>query len=352
MSERPLDDPLAMEEDVENNPEAYADVSGLGFRGSSAVQLKKDGGETDQELYRKYGFSMAQAQLAGMTKKLGGYLRDAHVTDNLERQSILGSTALFDLFLNAPCVNRQGRYDYEDERARHWKRLMDRAAKEKGDETIGSVVEKMMDRWSEAHSFCQLARIQEEKFGIDATRHLDAQFVVMRAQQQEVELESAQLPMAANMFYSCRVLQVKIMRERIYDLAMDFPTADYTVVRKFLADGGDVNDMVMEMPWPFRDAYGLVQGSMMDGVEHRTQMAAMNAQQIPQQWGSGPNPYGMMPMMGQQMPPDGQQQGEDGQQPDKRKSFFNFGGGQQGGQQQQPEPQKRRRKRSASAKGG
>ena len=163
------------------------------------------------------------------------------------------------------------------------------------------------------------------------------------------------------MYFWCKVRQYRINRERAYDLAMRYPTADVTDVKRALADGKDIHDMIPQMPWAFQEGYQLVMGSKMDGEAHRTQLMALVAGQLP----PPPMPYGMGMGMGMGMPPygypgyGGDMEGGDGDgdgQPDKRPALFNvFGrkknnnqnGQGQNGQNQKP-PNRRRRNRQST----
>ena len=340
-----LDSATALLDDMENNPDAYPDIEPLPKRGSTAVQLRRDGA-TDEELYRKYSYSRVLAQLSEHTKKPFGYQRDAHVVDPEEKLAVLGSHALADLFLDADCVNREGRWRTEEARARQWQRLMSASPRPEGAPDI----DDLLNRWSAADAFCQQALIEELKYGIDATLHLDDQWEQRDEERRQVEMEASRLPAAENMFFRCRLLQYQIMRERTFDLAMGWPTADYTDLKEKLADGGDIHDHIMGMIWAFKEGYQRIEGSMMDGESHRMQMIAMNAQQVPQpQWPM--MPYGMPAAPGQPMmqpaQPGQPAQPEPEQPPDTRKAFFSFG------QKQQPQQQtpQRRRARSRATRG-
>ena len=165
----------------------------------------------------------------------------------------------------------------------------------------------------------------------------------MDKQRQEVQMEAAKLPPAFNMFFWCRLRQYGIMREQAYDKAMGHPTHDFTDVKTEIAAGRDIHEIVHLMPWPFREAYQLVMGSMLDGESHRTVLMAMIAGQLPpptMPWGGGMMP-GMWPGMMPNGPEEGEQDGEN--PPDKRKAMFSFFGGKKNGHTPEPPPQIRRR---------
>ena len=249
--------------DLANNSDAYEELKPLGERRLTGVWLRRGTGSTEEERYYEFASSTPIAQISKLRQKPYGYQRDAQVTNLLEKSAVLGLHALGDMVLDAPCVNRKGRYDAEEEGAGRCLQLisLDTRSKPEGTPDINT----LLDRWSQADAFCLQARIEEEKYGIDATAHLDGEFKQREQERREVEMESAKLPAAENMLFWCRLRQYKIMREQAYDVAMGYPTADYTQVKRQLAAGHDIHDLIMQMPWPFHEAYHLVMGSMMDG---------------------------------------------------------------------------------------
>ena len=129
------------------------------------------------------------------------------------------------------------------------------------------------------------------------------------------------------------------MRERAYDLAMGYPTHDFTEVKGEIAEGADISDIVHKMTWPFREAYLLLFGSMMDGHAHRELLMAMIAQQLPAPPQPPPGYW----------PPQPQQEEQDGDEPeDGRKAIFGvkLGGAKQDQQQQQQRKSGRSRRRN------
>ena len=64
------------------------------------------------------------------------------------------------------------------------------------------------------------ALVEEDKYGIDETEHLDSKYEEMEDQRRWVEMRAAEFLPAENMFFWCRVTQYKIMREQGYDVAM------------------------------------------------------------------------------------------------------------------------------------
>ena len=185
------------------------------------------------------------------------------------------------------------------------------------------------------------AQIVEERDGIDAAVSLYPKFTKMKKQRDDVQMKASELPPAENMLFWCRVRQYKIMRERAYDLALGYPTHDFTDVKRKLATGENIHDLIPEMAWPWRESYQLVMGSTADGESWRTTLMAMYAQELPrpptQPWGMPPGyfpPY----MNGNG---SGEEEGEE--QPDNRRPLLGlFGGNKQ--QPQEPEPKKTRRR--------
>ena len=306
----------------------YAELIPLASRTTSEIKLKSETGDGDPEMAMKYGFSQPIAQVSRLTKKMYGYERDGNVKGHLAQSAVKGTNALCDLIFAAPCVNRQGRYDEEEKRARQWMRLMEPPEVKDGDEETAEApdIEGLLRRWSAADSFMLQARVVEELQGIDAAAPLYEEYSIQKEKRDAVLMEASKLEPAANMFFWCRVRQYSIMRERAHDLALGYPTHDFGEVKTEISDGGDIHDLVFKMPWPFRESYHLVNGSMMDGEAHRTLLMAMIAGQLPQpqmpSWGMPPGywPPGQFPG---QAPEDG---AEDEGGADTRKPIFGFFG--------------------------
>ena len=343
--------------DDKDNP--YEELVPLAQRRITGVKLRSGDGMDEAELALKYGYSMPITELSRSTKKLYGYIRDANLTDPLERNALRGANALNDLIMTAPCLNREKRREEEERLAAHWQAEMDRAAgvldgdkaedAGKDDEAAEDDesedpkpdIDKLLRRWSRADAFMLQARIVEELQGLEAAEKYYPRFIEMKEQQDEVLMEAAGLPPSEYQLFWCRVRQYKIMRERAYDLAMGHPVHDFTDLHKALADGADVNDHVAGMAWTWLVGYQLVIGSVSDGKAHRDTIIALNAQDIPRQpmsppWGSWPGMPGYM---------NGHEEEDDDEdeKKDKRGALFGlFGGG--GQKNEQPKTLKRRQR--------
>lgn len=299
----------------------YADLVPLGQRKPSEIKLKSADGASEAELAAKFGFSQPITQVSQLARKFYGYERDGNVDTLLGQNAVKGTNALTDFILNAPCVNRQGRYDEEDVRAKQWLKEID-ANPDGREEKLAGMYE-LLARWSEADAFMLQARIVEEQRGIDAAEALNDEYDRMTAQRDAVQMEAAKLPPAYNMLFWCRIRQYQIMRERAYAAAMGYPIHDFTDVKRKLADGADIHDLISAMPWAFQESYQMVMGSMMDGEAHRTLLMSMIAGQLPRP----PMPaWGMPPGYWPGMSPNGGQPDDDDGPPDTRKALFNFGG--------------------------
>ena len=190
--------------------------------------------------------------------------------------------------------------------------------------------------------------IEEEKYGIDyAEKHYDA-YEKVEDIRRDTEFQASLLPYAENALFWCRVRQMSIVRERSYDVAMGYQIHDYSDVVEKINAGGNIHDLDQQLDWSFANAYRRVQGSMMDGHEHRLTMAAMIAQQIP-------TSSQMMPPPGFWYGPGnpGAQPGQDGQGDEAEKgsrgAIFNFFRKNQNGAQPERDPRKtRKRSRNSS----
>ena len=335
----------AMLEDVENK--RYPRLAPLGERGATSVKIGNSGGETNEaEMWKQFGFSATLAELFRMIRKPYGYMRDGNLKDDVDVAAVKSANALHDLIFNAPCLNRQERFDKEEAKARHQMgKIDDRLRDPELD------VDKLRHEWSKANAFMLQARITEERDGLDAARHMWKEFEEMKAKRDDAELKASRLQPAEYHLFWCRVRQYQIMAEETYDLALGYPTHDFKDVKEKLARGENVHDLVQEMAWPWQESYRLVMSSMLDGEAHRMLMMSMNAQQLPQQQAMG-YPMGMGGYYPPQYPgqhmPDGQDpEGE----PDRRPALFGFFGGNKNGQQQQPQEPERNRPRRRRSRG-
>ena len=337
----------AMSEADQNKAKSYRGLLPLSQRGSTSVKLSRAQGDDEAQLALRFGYSQPIAQISQLSKKQYGYMRDGHVTDPDEKAAILGSNAINDLILMAPCVTRQERYDEEEKRAQGWINLIgqDIAGRQmtldpyadvpEGEESLqdddepaiqpsgrvdvlprpdgqpdgqsGVNIHELLDQWGEADAMMLQCRVDEERYGIDyAERYYDG-YDQMEEQRRDVEMRASKLTPAENMLFWCRVRQYKIMRERAFDLAMGYPVHDFTEVKSELAGGKDIHDLVHRMSWAFLVGYNRVVGSMMDGEAHRTLMMSMIAGQLPQ---PAPQlPWGMPPGYWQGQQPQGDGQG-------------------------------------------
>ena len=368
--------PAGMIADIGENPDIYEPLLPLAQRGPTSVKLSRPQGDDEMALALRFGYSQPITQISKLAQKVYGYMRDGNVTELDEKAAIMGSNALNDLIMDAPCVTRQERYDDEEERAKTWLGQVDpglrrghfkldpymaRAANDNG-VSHGETEEdeydmtRLLHQWAAADAFMLQARVDEERYGIDyAERHYDA-YDRAEEDRRRAELQASELEPAENMLFWCRVRQYKIMRERAFDLAMGYPVHDFSQVKREIAEGKDIHDVAPRMSWAFLAGYHRVIGSMLDGQEHRMQIVAMIAGQIPVQphqmpWGLPPGYWNGQGWPNGNGGGDGQTQGQDPEQrPDKRPALFSLfsrtNGPQNGAQpQQKAVPNNRRRRR-------
>lgn len=336
-------------------PDSYEALRKLSDRQSTAVKLQGGGNEdSEAAIALKYGYSQPITQVSRLAQKLWGFMRDASVTEPVARSAVKGTNALANMLLAAPCLNRQGRWDEQEEKAKEWQRLIDagratRAARQPTDidgdgeaDDPDYLTQDILDRWGAADAFMLYARIYEEKHGIEAARHLYNEYDEAEKAKEVALRDAAKLPPNYNMLLACRMTQLEIMREQQYDLSMGNPTMDVTELKRKLANGADVHDIVTEMPWPFQESYQVVMSSMLDGEAHRTLLMALMAQQVPQQ--SAPSPWGAPYWPGMQ-PAQGDDDEEEPE--DKRGALFNVAGwfSKKDNAQRQPQGPQRKRRR-------
>ena len=310
---------------AEAQPAEYPDLAPLAQRRTSEIRLKGGGKENDDQNTR---YSETIVLLYRQTHKLYGYMRDGNVTDELELAAITGANALADMFFNAPAVNREERYQAEERRAQQWMA------------SVRSIerVEELLHRWSEADAFMLEAKIFEQQRGMIESRRMYRKYAKMSRRRDKARRQASKLPAAENMLFWCRVRQYQIMRERTYELAMNYPVHDYGDVKAKLAEGGNVHDLVHALAWPWQEGYHVVAKSTADGKAFREMLISLYAQQHPPQM-AAQMPYGFYPP--QYGPNGAAPEGEGGEeQPDNRRPIFGFFGG---NKPKQPDDQKQKK---------
>ena len=314
----------------------YDGLRTLAERTSSAVRVRTSQGGNEAELMAKLGFSAPISTLIKMAQKPYGWLRDTKITEPIELAAVKGALHLHDLVFNAPCLNRQERYNREDELSKQWERLLTAAHKK--------TVDDLLDKWHAADAVMLQCRVIQEQRGIDAAEPHFQEYLDERENRDTAEMDAARLPANASQYFWCEVRKFKIMAEHTYDSAMGYPTHDFGKVKDKLARGGNVHDLVAEMSWPWELSYETGMVSMADGEAHRLTLMSFYAQDLPQQTPA----YYPPPYPGYPPPyPNGQQpDGEGGDQPDNRRPLFGFIG-KKNPQPQQPEDPKKKPRRRA-----
>ena len=356
---------------IGSKSDEYPDLTKMKQRRTTDVTLKGADGDSDAEMFQKFGYSQPITQISRLTQKASGYMRDGNLPGELEQSAIRQMNSLHQLLLKAECVNREERYDREERNAKRWMRIIEssrpmleekedgkvdgeedgdkeldrEAVKAKESKAYDEVFEDHQDKWSMADAFMHQARIVEEQNGIEAAKHLYDDYKKNREIRDAVEFEATKMPAPYYQLFWCRIRQLRIMRERAYDLAMEYPIEDLAEIKSQLAEGKDIHDVAHEMLWPFQESYQLVMSSNLDGEAHRTTLMAMIAQQLPQQpqtppWGYAP--YGGQPPGPGEEGVDLDEQGKPDTRPAMLKVFGNNGKPAQ--DQQQAAPAKRRKR--------
>ena len=407
--------PAALLQEMNKQPGKYGPIKPLPERGKgSETRISRE--ETDlNELYRKLGYSMPIAQMAEMSGKYQGYLRDGNVTELDEKAAIQDALAIHRMIITSECALRKKRYEAEEneverclskmaaerrptkfhfdpylvtnadadgailkdylESLQEDHAALQSAAEDDAEEESAQVVipeqrgrgrppkpkpenagkgiplvEDLVNKWGACDAFMFQVLLDEERHGIDyAEQHYDTYEKIERIKR-DTEFMAALLPPDENAYFWCRVRQMGIIRERSYDVAMGFPTHDFSDVVDQIGTGRNIHDLAHLLDWSFNNAYRRVMGSMLDGKEYRLTLTSLIAQQVP----LSPQVMQMM-----QQPPGGFWQGQQwaqqpgmappGEEPvqDSRSAIFNFVKNNQGGQE--PSPQKTRRRRRAGS---
>ena len=302
----------------------YADLQPLEKREATDIKIRSQGGQDENEIWQKLAFSGLIAQIFNQSKKAYGYLQNAGVESKLESDAILSALALHDFVFNADCTNRKGRFADADREARRWEKEI----------TDTTDVEDLLHTWHQADAFMLQAQIVEERHGIKAAKPLYPEFKDKKREREEAEMDAAKLRPAENMFFRFRILGYQIMNEQTYDLAMGYPTRDFTDVKTKLAKGANVHDLVHEMSKPWKLAYEVAVNSTSDGHAFHTLLMSALSQTFPNQAapGYGPPPPGYYPY------PQMNGQGGPEEEPDNRRPLFGSLFGKNGQHPQEPEP--------------
>ena len=258
--------------------EAHSSRPRLDPLDSGAVQI--GGGDSDVDPGQKYGYSAIVAREVAATRKVYGWIRNVNLTPE---QAVVaeGLMELFRMEWMAPCANRDGRFDREEERAQRWIRMLggrkNAAAREAMDEA-----DALLKTWNTHAAFKLQVEIQRLKLGLDAVEQYRQPYKIATRGQLDAEFDAGQLDPYAYGYFQCRVRQFKIQRESALDDARGVGVRDYTDVKKRIALGKfEVEDIVQEMPWAYQLVYGMGQMSMSSGKEHRQLVLGLNAAMIP-----------------------------------------------------------------------
>ena len=238
----------------------------------------------------KWGFSAIIAREALATRKLYGFLRTGNVTEPAARQVLHGLLELFRPEWLAPSCNRQQRYDLEEKLAEKWLKRMPQgdddpergaAAGDGQDQDGEPTVDELLQTWHTAAAYQLQVRITRLRRGLAAVESHRARWHDATERKADAEYKAASLPPEAYQYFGCRTRQFEIMAERSLDQALGIPERDYSEVKRRIADGADINDVVSELPWAYQIAYEMVQESMAEGDKHREFIMSLHTQTLP-----------------------------------------------------------------------
>ena len=186
----------------------YDSLVPLGQRKVSEIKLNAGGGgKSEAELYAELGYSRPIAQVSNLTRKLYGFMRDGNVESHLERSAVKAAMSLHDFIFDAPCVNRGGRFEEDEGRAREWLRLIEQNPETYKDDNEDSPykdefahLDALLKKWGRADAWMLQARIVEEQQGLDASKKLYPEYTVRKGEREEVLMEAAELPRPSTCF--------------------------------------------------------------------------------------------------------------------------------------------------------
>ena len=239
--------------------------------GSSRMKIThKNKGDGDDS---KYAYSKVIGVEQAKTKTFYGFARDGAIDDTK------AIPVFEDLFEDSrrswvdPNKNREGRAEREEELAKKWERALTSAQK--------AQVETLLNRWNEGHAYMAQILIRCKKYGFDAVRHLRAEWKDSQKKVDDAEFDTRDLTPASYQLFWCRVRQYTIMRERAEDLALGIPEVDFTPVKRKIAEGVPIDELIDQLPWQHQLMRGMVEASHVNGQQHRMSVWLLNAGAVP-----------------------------------------------------------------------
>ena len=140
--------------------------------------------------------------------------------DPKARKAVEGAYRIGLMILNAPAVLRKLRLEQAEERARYYLSQMTESEREQAD--------GLVELWERNALIQENIRYEENKKGIDATRHLWPEWGSAGAQMGRAKEEVLQLCLAANEYFGNRVEQFKIRQEEKDEFGQYHNRPDYS----------------------------------------------------------------------------------------------------------------------------
>ena len=261
---------------------------------------------TDQA-FSKFLFSQAAKE-----DMIFGFMVAGNITDDLEKLLIEQLVDIFLLFWEADAFNREGLIAEQRRQAAEHRKAMPQEDHLLTENQKSA--EELVSEWHERVAFLTQVWILKRKYGLQHVekRGYKARTKKARQEIEDIFMQASELPAAHNQYFWCEVRRLTIIDERNRDNAMGLYPPDYTDLKKRIQDGTPVNNVVTEMPWPFRLAYSRVYKSMLDGETYRNYLGALYIGQWrdqPRQENSKQGWFGFRPRRGNR-----NNQGSQGQQ--------------------------------------
>ena len=232
----------------------------------------------DGRMFSEFLFQQSQWQ-----DELFGFLTLGNIIDPLEKELCKRYYVISMRDWLAEAHNRQGRLDEEEALAGHWlaQATNGELPDELGNPLATPEVDDLLHLWHSAEAYIQRVKIEKNRSGLAAVRHMKDHYQKAVAAKQDVEFRAALLQPAHHQYYWCRVRQYQIMNERTYALAMGWPVNDYTEVKKELKSGVSIHKLIYKMPWACRRLYGRMINSLSDGNTIREHFQIMYTKEYP-----------------------------------------------------------------------
>ena len=270
-------------------PKGYKDFESMNFMGRIERPKAPPGESGSGSSYSD--FPHKQAALANTIR---GVVLRGGAQDEKSKLLHLRLLRIFEKDWTSECTNRDAHIKRADAWAESWAKKMRAEPVPEKDEngTPIPTVDDLLRQWNTSAAFLAEAYVQKKLHGLPHVRETLREEVngtmvtarekldLARKQMEEVRFKAATLPPAHNQYFWSRILALRISIDRNVDLALGIPVVDFTEVKQKIAEGIDIDLVIDEMPWAYRELEDRVFNSL-DGDLMREYLAILQIQQWP-----------------------------------------------------------------------